>query len=334
MTEGKIRIIHYGLGPIGIETARLVRRKSGMEIVGAVDIAPDKVGRDIGEILGIEERMNIPVSGNARELFRRVRADVVVHTASSRIRDIAPQLREMVEEGLHVVSSSEELLFPMSENSELLREVHHLAVEKKVSVLGTGVNPGFVMDALPLFLTGVCQEVQSLRIERVVDAGTRRCPLQKKVGAGMTVAEFREKTERKQMGHVGLVESLNFVASQLGISLDDVVETIDPVLAEKPVITAFFDLKKGDVAGIHHVARGIHQGEMPILLVLDMYVGAPDPHDSIDITGTPNIHMRIDGGIAGDQATAAVLVNTIPAVMAAKPGIITVKDLPSPHFVR
>jgi len=334
MTGKKIRIIHYGLGPIGIETAKLVRRKAGMEIVGAVDIAEDKAGKDLGEILGIGERLNIPVSRDARELFRRVKADVVVHTASSRIRDIAPQLKEMVEEGLHVVSSSEELLFPMSENSKLLREIHTLAAEKKVSVLGTGVNPGFVMDSLPLFLTGVCQDVQSLRIERVVDAGTRRYPLQKKVGAGMTVEDFRDKTSRKLMGHVGLVESLNLVASQLGIPLDDVVETIDPVLAEKPVITAFFDLKKGDVAGIHHVARGIYRGEMPILLVLDMYIGAPDPHDTIDITGTPNVHMRIDGGIAGDQATAAVLVNTIPSVVAAKPGIITVKDLPSPCFVR
>ncbi|HQB31047.1 MAG TPA: hypothetical protein PLO86_09770, partial [Syntrophales bacterium] len=235
---------------------------------------------------------------------------------------------------LHVVSSSEELLFPMSENSKLLKDVHDLAVKRKVSVLGTGVNPGFVMDALPLFLTGVCEEVESLRIERVVDAASRRYPLQKKIGAGMTEEEFRDKTSRKLMGHVGLVESLNLVAHHLGIPLDDVVETIDPVLAEKPVITAYFDLKKGDVAGIHHVARGIYKGEMPLLLVLDMYVGAPDPHDSIVIRGTPNIQMRIDGGVAGDQATAAVLVNTVPAVIAAKPGIVTVKDLPSPHFVR
>ncbi|HPC04858.1 MAG TPA: hypothetical protein PKY58_12520 [Syntrophales bacterium] len=334
MTEKKIRIIHYGLGPIGIETAKLVLRKTRMEIVGAVDIAPDKAGRDLGEILGLPERLNIPVSGDAKDLFRRVGADVVIHTASSRIRDIAPQLIEMVEAGLHVVSSSEELLFPMSENSKLLKDVHDLAVKRKVSVLGTGVNPGFVMDALPLFLTGVCEEVESLRIERVVDAASRRYPLQKKIGAGMTEEEFRDKTSRKLMGHVGLVESLNLVAHHLGIPLDDVVETIDPVLAEKPVITAYFDLKKGDVAGIHHVARGIYKGEMPLLLVLDMYVGAPDPHDSIVIRGTPNIQMRIDGGVAGDQATAAVLVNTVPAVIAAKPGIVTVKDLPSPHFVR
>lgn len=334
MAEKKIRVIHYGLGPIGVETAKLVLRKSRMEIVGAVDIAPDKAGRDLGEVIGLPERLNIPVSGDAKDLFRRVEADVVIHTASSRIRDIAPQLMEMVEAGLHVVSSSEELLFPMNENTELLREVHRLALGKKVSVLGTGVNPGFVMDALPLFLTGVCEEVEALRIERVVDAASRRYPLQKKIGAGMTVEEFREKTARKVMGHVGLVESLNLVAHHLGIQLDDVVETIDPVLAEKPVITAYFDLKKGEVAGIHHVARGIHKGEMPLLLVLDMYIGAPDPHDSIVIRGTPNIQMRIDGGVAGDQATAAVLVNTVPAVIAAKPGIVTVKDLPSPHFVR
>ena len=334
MTEKKIRIIHYGLGPIGIETAKLVLRKTRMEIVGAVDIAPDKAGRDLGEILGLPERLNIPVSCDAKDLFRRVGADVVIHTASSRIRDIAPQLMEMVEAGLHVVSSSEELLFPMSENSKLLKDVHDRAVKRKVSVLGTGVNPGFVMDALPLFLTGVCEEVESLRIERVVDAASRRYPLQKKIGAGMTEEEFRDKTSRELMGHVGLVESLNLVAHHLGIPLDDVVETIDPVLAEKPVITAYFDLKKGDVAGIHHVARGIYRGEMPLLLVLDMYIGAPDPHDSIVIRGTPNIQMRIDGGVAGDQATAAVLVNTVPAVIAAKPGIVTVKDLPSPHFVR
>ncbi len=330
----KLRVIQYGLGPIGIETARLVLKKSNMKLVGAVDISKDIAGKDLGEVLGTGKKLGVKVSDNAKGLFKKTKADVVLHTAGSRIPKIYDQLVEIVGGGLNIVSSSEELLFPLKGSSKLAKKIDALAKSKKVTVLGTGVNPGFVMDALPLFLTAVCQDVKQIHVERVVDAGTRRYPLQKKVGASMTPKEFRDKISRKELGHVGLIESLFIVAGKLGMNLDEVIETIDPVITKKAVKTKFFSLKPGDVAGIKHIAKGIRGGKTVLSLDLRMYIGAEDPHDAIRIVGTPDINLRIEGGVAGDKATAAVLVNSIDAVVNAKPGLTAITDIPAAYYTR
>lgn len=334
MTVKKIRVIQYGLGPIGIETARLVAKKSGMEIVGAVDISKDLIGKDLGEILGMDRKLGIAVTDQAKNLFAGIKADAVLHTTGSRIRKIYPEIEEIIRAGLNVVSSSEELLFPLEENAEPAEQLDKLAKDHGVTVLGAGVNPGFVMDALPLFMTAVCQDVKKIHIERHLDAGTRRYPLQRKVGAGMTQEAFREQIAAKAMGHVGLLESLHLVAATLGLSLDGVQETVEPVVTQKVVNTAYFSLKPGDVAGIKHTAEGIRNGEQIISLDLRMYIGCEEPYDSVHIVGTPEIRLRIEGGVAGDQATAAVLVNAVPAVVAARPGLATITDLPAPHCFR
>jgi len=334
MTDKKIRVIQYGLGPIGIETARLITKKSAMEIVGAIDISKDLIGRDLGDVLGLEQSLGVTVTDNAKALFAKTRADAVLHSTGSRIRKIYPELEEILEARLNIVSSAEELLFPLGETAELSGRIDALAKEHGVSVLGAGVNPGFVMDALPLFMTAVCQDVKKVHVERHVDAGTRRYPLQKKVGAGMTQESFREQIANKTMGHVGLLESLYLVADNLGMPLDDVHEAVEPVLAQKVLHTAYFSLKPGDVAGIKHTAEGIKNGEKIITLVLRMFIGCEEPYDSVHILGTPEIRLRIEGGVAGDQATAAVLVNSVPAVISARPGLRTVTDLPAPYCRR
>jgi hypothetical protein len=248
------------------------------------------------------------------------------------MKSIYPQLEEIIDSGKNIVSSAEELLIALDEKSEAVQNLKKKALAKGVTVLGTGVNPGFVMDALPLFLTAVCQDVKEIHVERIVDAGTRRYPLQKKIGAGMTPEVFRAKVEEKALGHVGIEESLMLVAVNVGFSLDEVRVTIDPVFAEKPVKTDYFDLTEGDIAGIKNVALGISGGKTVITLDLRMYIGAENPHDSISIKGNPPVNARIEGGVAGDQATAAILVNSTPAVVDARPGLVTVKDLPSPSF--
>ena len=333
MKAKKIRVIHYGLGPIGLATAKLILTKPNMEIVGAVDIAKEMVGKDLGEILG-QKPLGVHVTDNAERLFSKVQADVVVHTAGSRLKRIFGQVEEILKGGKNVVSSAEELLFATPENAEMSARIDKLAREKGVTVLGTGVNPGFVMDALPLTLTGVCHEVREVHVERVVDAGTRRHPLQRKIGAGMTPALFREKVAEKAMGHVGLRESLYLIADRLHFVLDEVRESVEPVIAEKPLKTAYFELKPGDVAGIRNIGEGIKGGKKILTLDLRMYIGAEAPYDAVHIVGTPDLRLRIEGGVAGDEATAAMLVNSIPAVIAAAPGLVTVKDLPAPYCLQ
>jgi 4-hydroxy-tetrahydrodipicolinate reductase len=333
MKARKIRVIHYGLGPIGLATAKLILTKPNMEIVGAVDIAKEMVGKDLGEILG-QKPLGVHVTDNAQRLFSKVQADVVVHTAGSRLKRIFGQVEEILKGGKNVVSSAEELLFATPENAEMSARIDKLAREKGVTVLGTGVNPGFVMDALPLTLTGVCHEVREVHVERVVDAGTRRHPLQRKIGAGMTPALFREKVAEKAMGHVGLRESLHLIADRLHWVLDEVRESVEPVIAEKPLKTAYFELKPGDVAGIRNIGEGMKEGKKILTLDLRMYIGAEAPYDAVHIVGTPDLRLRIEGGVAGDEATAAMLVNSIPAVIEAAPGLVTVKDLPAPYCIQ
>ncbi|MBP8980211.1 MAG: hypothetical protein KBG09_03095 [Syntrophobacterales bacterium] len=327
----KIRVIQYGLGSVGLETARTVLKKEALAIVGAVDTNPKLAGRDLGELLKLPAPLGVKVTDRPRELLAELKADVVIHTAGSRIKSIYQQFEEILDSRINIVSSSEELLFPSTDNLALAERIHLLATEKRVTVLGTGVNPGFVMDALPLFLTGVCQDVREIHVQRVVDAATRRYPLQKKIGAGMTPELFHREIDKKTLGHVGLLESLYLIIDKLNLPVDSVQESVSPVVAEHQVRTDYFTIKPGEVLGIKHIAKGISREKEILTLDLRMYIGAPEPHDAIQIVGTPDIKVRIEGGVAGDQATAAILVNSIPAVLDAKPGLITVKDLPSPY---
>lgn len=331
MKDKKIKVIHYGLGPIGISTAKLALNKSNLEIVGAVDISKEMFGKDLGNVLKLGKNLGISVANTLALVLEKTDADIVIHSTHSRLNKIFPQLKEIIEVGLNVVSSAEELLFPLASNIEFAKKINSMAEKNGVTVLSTGVNPGFVMDALPIFLTGVCHEVKEIHVRRIVDARTRRYPLQKKIGAGMAPDVFREKIKQKALGHVGLLESLYLIANRLHISLDEVIESIEPIIAEKPVKTDYFSLKQGDVAGIKHSAEAIKAGHKVITLDLRMYVGADDPHDAVFIKGIPDVNLRIDGGIPGDQATAAILVNSIPSVIEAKPGLITVKDIPAPY---
>ena len=232
---------------------------------------------------------------------------------------------------MNVVSSTEELLFPYDRHPRLSARLDEQARAHGVTVLGTGVNPGYVMDSLALMATGVCREVRRLDIERVVDAAQRRLPLQRKVGAGLTPAEFDERKRAGAFGHIGLVESALLVADGLGWPLDRVDERLEPVIAPTDVETPFLRVTAGQVAGIHHTVRG-HRGESEVLsLDLRMYVGAENPRDAIRVDGDPPIDLLVRGGVFGDTATVATLVNAVPLVVAAAPGLVTVKDLPLPR---
>ncbi len=168
MTD-RIRTIHYGLGPIGSHIARVAARRDYLEIVGGVDIDPEKVGKDMGHVIGLQKPLGIPVDGSLEAVLARTEADVVVHSTGSHLPQVQGQLAALIQAGLHVVSTGEELSYPWADHPTEAAELDALASEHGVVVLGTGVNPGFVMDTLALVLSGVCQEVKHVRIERVVD---------------------------------------------------------------------------------------------------------------------------------------------------------------------
>ena len=333
MGANPIQVLQYGLGPIGAAALRIVAERPALHVVGAVDVDPDKVGRDVGEVVGLGRALTVRVDGNAAQALQRLRPDVVVHCTGSSLEAVMPQLREIVAAGASIVSTCEELSYPWARQGTLAAELDALARERGVAVLGTGVNPGFVMDLLPLVLSGVTSRVRAIHVRRVVDASARRGPLQRKIGAGITSADFKQRADRGAMGHVGLRESLHMVAAGLGWEVRDVTDTLEPVLAETEITTAHVRVRPGNVAGVHEVARGTTLSGKSVELDLAMYVGAPDPRDEVVIDGEPRIHMVIHGGIFGDTATAAIVANAIPIVRTATPGLRTMCELPTvtPH---
>ncbi len=330
----RVRVIQYGLGPIGCATARALLEKDGVDLVGAIDIAPDKVGKDLGEVLGLRKKLGVRVTDDAPALFRKVKADVVAHTTRSFFKDVYEQLEMAAKAGLCVVSSTEELLYPQLRNPGLAVKLDGIARRHGSTILGTGVNPGFVMDTLALVLTGVSKNVRSIKMVRRVDAATRRMPLQRKVGAGMKPAEFRKLVKQGKLGHIGLMESMFLVAAGIGWKMTTTREKVEPVVAEKRQVTKFFTVAPGEVAGIRHTASGFCGGRKVIDMDLRMYIGAPDPMDSVEVEGDPRLHLVIHGGVAGDVATVASVVNAIPRVLESEPGLMTMLDLPIPRAFR
>ena len=329
-----IRVVQYGLGAIGCVCAREVLNKDGLRLVGAIDVDPAKTGRDLGEVLRSREKLGIRVSSDATALLPRVKPNVVLHTTRSIFRDVYPQLADVARAGVNLVSSTEELLYPALGNPELAAKLNRIALRNKVTLLGTGVNPGFVMDTLALVLSGVSRTVRSIKVQRRVDAATRRGPLQRKVGAGMNPQEFRRLVKQGKLGHKGLAESLALVAAGIGWKLDRVREKIDPVLADKAYRTRHLRVSRGDVCGIKHTAVGFSGRKRVVDLDLRMYVGARDPMDAVTIEGDPPLRLQIPGGVAGDVATVASLINAIPRVVEAEPGLKTMLDLPIPRAFR
>jgi 4-hydroxy-tetrahydrodipicolinate reductase len=328
----KIRVVQFGVGPIGTSIARLMRQKSSLEIVGAIDRDPAKAGRDLGEVVGAEDApWGVIISARAPAALES-RVDAVIHSTTSYLEGVMDELLACLSAGCCVVSTCEELAYPFRKHPELAAKLDAAAKEEGVALAGTGINPGFVMDKLVLTLAAAAQRVDWAKALRIVDASKRRLPLQKKIGAGMTPEEFREQVAAGAIKHHGLPESVAMVADGLGFALDDISETIEPIVAKETVKTPFLEVAPGQVAGVYQIARGTAVGEEKVFMELQMYVGAKHPADTIELRGEPNLTLTIPGGTHGDIATAAVAVNAIPAILAAPAGLRTVRDLPLGFF--
>jgi 4-hydroxy-tetrahydrodipicolinate reductase len=305
-----------------------MRQKHSLEIVGAVDKDPAKAGRDLGEVVRAKDApWGVTVSAAAASVLAKP-VDVVVHTTSSYLPNVMDELLECLSAGCCVVSTCEELAYPFRKHPELSAKLDAAAKEEGVALVGTGVNPGFVMDKLVLVLSAAAQRVDFAKATRIVDASKRRLQLQKKIGAGMTPEEFRAQVAAGVIKHHGLPESIAMVADGLGFALDEITETIEPVIATETVKTEFLEVAPGQVAGVYQIGRGIWEGEDKIFMELQMYVGAKHPADTVELRGEPNLTLTIPGGTHGDIATAAVAVNAIQAILAATAGLRTVRDLP------
>ncbi len=325
-----MRVAQFGLGPIGIESVKLGAAQSSMKLVGGVDIDSWKIGKSLSDLSGIAGMEDARVFPSLVELIAATQPDVILHTASSSATNTLDQLRPAIEHGLTVASTCEELIFPALKSPELAAEFHELAQRKGARIVATGVNPGFVMDVLPIALTGVSREVTSIYVERVVDASTRRQPLQAKIGSGQDPADFRTKFAAGKSGHAGFQQSVALLAHAMGWQLDEIRESCEPVIAASRIATKFFDVAPGQSLGLHQRCIGLAGGETKVVLDLQMYLGAPLPHDAILVKGRPQLNLMVNGGVAGDDATVAALINVVPRLLDASPGLKLVTELRLP----
>jgi hypothetical protein len=325
--SNEIRIIQYGLGPIGSAVARHVVERRGLELVGGVDIDPTKSGKDMGEVIGLGHPLGFGVAKKLAGVLARTEADVVIHTTSSYFDLFKDQIIEILGAGLDVVSTAEELSFPWLAHPDEAAQVDAAAKRAGKTVLGTGVNPGFIMDALPLGLTAICQQVDHIAVKRVINASTRRGPFQAKIGSGLTVEEFQAKMDEGRMGHVGLPESVGMVFDTLGKELVRYESDVEPVVADQLVKTEHFEVPPGQVRGLKQVAKGYtHEAEF-VALTFVAALEAGEDGDTIQITGKPNLEVKLKG-TNGDIATVAIAVNAVRRVQEAAPGLVTMRDLP------
>lgn len=325
-----IKIAQYGLGPIGLESLKLAVAKPWADIVGGIDIDPAKVGKDLGDLTGVARLKGRTVYSSLDELVAKTKPDVVLHTTVSKFKQAFPQLEPMAKQGISVVSSCEELLFPQLNEPELAAKLDKICKDGNARVIGTGVNPGFVMDVLPVCVTGVSRDVHSIKVQRVVNASTRRGPLQKKIGSGWEPEEFRKRFKEGRAGHAGLKESLALIAHCMGWKATDITEVGDAVIADHDIHTQFVEVKKGQTCGIHQRAEGKVNGKIIIELDIKMYLDAKNPHDAMQIEGEPPLDVMINGGVAGDHATVAALVNTARRILLARPGLLLMSDISLP----
>ena len=328
----KLRVIQYGLGPIGCGTAKAALEHPALELVGAVDIDPNKVGVDVGTILGIPNT-GILIKSTLEQVMVDVEADVALHCTGSNLPAMKGQILELLDAGLHVVSTCEELAWPGYRYPELAEIIDQAAKRAGKVAVGTGVNPGFAMDLLPLVMSTASSEVRSVKVHRVLDAGKRRGPLQQKVGAGMKQEDFMALAREAKNGHAGFIESVAIIGAGLGWKLDDITQEILPMLAEQEYKTDIVQITPGQVTGINQYARGFINGREVITLHLQMYVGAPESFDKIWIEGFPSLELVIPGGIPGDSGTVNSTISTVlRAVRSGISGLVSVKDLPASMY--
>ena len=327
-----IRVVLVGLGPIGAAVAGQLDRRKAFQIVGAVDIDPSKTGRDAGEVLELGRRMRVKVRDDIGPTLRATRPDVAVMCTGSRLKQVLPQFEEVLSRRVPIVTTTEEAAYPATRNRRFARRLDQVARKAKVAVLSTGVNPGFIMDAFPIALTALCERVDRIEVQRVQDARVRRLPFQRKIGAGLTTEQFQRGVDTGQLRHVGFSESIRMIADAVGWKLERVTDEVIPKIASRTVESELLAVDAGYVCGIVQDGIGYVKGEERIWLHLEAYMGAPQAFDSVLIEGSPRIHSKIEGGVHGDIATASMVVNSIPAVVDAPPGLRTMRDLRLPSF--
>lgn len=333
-----VKVVLWGLGAMGGGIGQTLLAREGVQIVGAIDHNPSRVGKKLEEALGVDKATDVTVVANEDEVLRPGAADLAFIATASFTREVYPQIRKAVECGLNVITIAEEMAYPAAAEPELARELDELAKRHGVTILGTGINPGFVLDTLIVALTGVCLKIDSIRAVRVNDLSPFGPTVMRTQGVGTTPEAFEQGiADGTIVGHVGFPESMNLIAKALGWELDEIIETKEPIVSKVYRETQHVAVEPGMVAGCKHIAYGKKGGKTLITLEHPQQVKPEleqvETGDYVYIEGTPGINLAIQPEIPGGIGTIAMAVNMVPQVLQAQPGLTTMNDLPIPAAV-
>ncbi|MHA1986483.1 MAG: NAD(P)H-dependent amine dehydrogenase family protein [Promethearchaeota archaeon] len=333
--NNKFDVIQIGLGPMGKIIANLLNKRKNVNLKGIVDIDPQFIGKNLSEILETDVKSDRIIESDLDTVLTKGKADVVIVATSSSLEKVAPLISKAANYGCNIISICEELSYPYRLYPKLSGELNTLAISKNITIVGTGINPGYLMDLLPIVITAPCQSVKSIKVTRMMNSAKRRVPFQKKIGTGLTVQEFHKKISNKEItGHVGLKESIQMIVAALGIEYDEIIE-LPPkeIVAEKQFKTSYGEIVPlGNVCGLQSKAYAKKQEHKIITLDFVAYAGDHEEYDSVIIDGTPSIKQKIIGGVHGDLGTSAMVANLIPIVVGARAGLLTMKDIPVPRY--
>ena len=314
-----IPVIVQGLGPIGLRITRTVQADSAFDLVGAVDIDPTFIGQEIASLVeGSPARFVVQRTLDDALAASGVSDIVVLHATGSALEMVAPQLEAALTSGCHVVSTCEELSYPFARHPELSAKLDASARAADRTLVATGVNPGFLMDQLVVTLTAASHDIRSVEVHRIQDPRPRRGPFQRKVGVGLSRAEYDRLAATGQFGHVGLEESGRLVAAGLGWSIHNWRTRLEPVQPDP----------NGPVLGTLQVLDGSTAAGHTIHLHFEAQSEVEESIDEIVVEGTPPLRLRFSGGVFGDEATVAAVLRTARVIPSAPRGLITVLDLP------
>jgi len=329
----KFAVVQVGLGPMGRLIAQLILKRENISFKGVVDIDPELAGEKLGKLFGDEKGSNIIIESDLSRILSKEKIDVVIIATSSSLEAVAPLITQAVESGSNIISICEELSYPFKYYPKLSEELNALAKSNNVTIVGTGINPGYLMDLLPIVITAPCQSVKSIKVTRMMNSAKRRVSFQLKIGTGLRPDEFRKKIDNKEItGHVGLIQSIQMICDALGLEYDEIKEfPPKEMITEEDFMTSYGEkVPKGYVCGLQSKAVAKKNEKEIVLLDFVAYAGEHEEYDNIEIEGTPNIHQKIIGGVHGDLGTSAMVVNLIPIVTKARSGLLTMKDLPAP----
>lgn len=336
--EKNVKVILWGLGNMGSMIAKALLNKEGVEIVGAIATRKEKEGKDLGKLLNFEKELEVQVTNDAESLFENIKADILLHSTTSFVNETYCQIKLALKKKINVITIAEEMYNPWVKNPELAREINNLAKTNDVTVLGTGINPGFVLDTFILTLTGVCLEVTEIKASRVNDLSPYGPTVMRTQGVGTTVEEFEKGISNGTIiGHIGFLESVSTIAKYLGWELDEIKQTRDPIISNVLRKTPHALVKPGMVAGCNHIAYGIKNDKAVITLEHPQQIlpelESINTGDYINIKGTPEINLSIKPEIQGGVGTVAIAINMIPHVINSESGLKSMMDMPFCHAI-